>query len=655
MLDSTTCKLRHIARRSAPAAIALVTQFALATPAQAQVVPDNGLSTADALAHDFGSAVALVHHQLAMPFRYRFGLVELIALVALALVIAWPLRLWVLIRVSRFLRTAPMEHRLALRTKALATVLITTVLMALAGHIAIAAVRSILILLPETDVLARTVRMAIGVTGLGMGIGRALRSAEDKTWRPLPLPEGLGVTIAFYPFAAGLVLGLTNIIDQAARVLHATETGWFVAQCVILLVETLLIARFLVLAGEARARALDHVPDAPGTKAPVIPAVFGITALVWAALAVGIGAFIFGETRFGMVVLQELLWAALVLTVTWLITSFIDALMAQLFDEDWAIGRFATAVVGVQRARMKQVALLGSALLSVLVWLFALGLVAAPLHGNHAAVMDQIQPDMLFSALQGLHLSPRTVGAALTVLVVGIVLTRMLRGWLENSFLPTTSLDIGVRTSLVTGLSYIGILVAMVLATQMMGLQLEKITLIASALSVGIGFGLQSIIQNFVSGVILLIERPVKVGDWVVVSGAEGTIRKIRVRATELVTVGGGTVIVPNSSFISSNVANRADSRMSERVDLVLIVGGVPTAALARDALRELIAGCTVLRDDPAPVITMTLIGKGEWTFAIKVYSRPGTSVSQGKSALLFWVCEQTEGKDLTITSPVPT
>ena len=203
------------------------------------------------------------------------------------------------------------------------------------------------------------------------------------------------------------------------------------------------------------------------------------------------------------------------------------------------------------------------------------------------------------------------------VLVVGIVLTRMLRGWLENSFLPTTSLDIGVRTSLVTGLSYLGILVAMVMATQMLGLQLEKITLIASALSVGIGFGLQSIIQNFVSGVILLIERPVKVGDWVAVSGAEGTIRKISVRATELVTAAGGSVIVPNSSFISSNVSNRADSRMGARIDIPLVVSGAPRRPSARDGLLDLVKGCKLLRADPAPVITLTNVAAADLRAAI--------------------------------------
>ena len=653
MNDTAIRKSWRMARCLAPAGVIL----GMATPARAQVVPDNGLSLIDALGHDLASAIAAINRQAAMPLRGRYSLAELIVAAIFALALAWPARLWLLARISAFLRTAPMDRQLALRTKALATVLVTTVLVALAGHIALVAVRSAWTLLPETDVLARTLSIAIGVNGLGMGIGRALRSPEDKAWRPLLLPGGLGATIAFYPFAATVALGFTNVIDQMARALHATETGWGLAQILILVADALLIGRFLVLAGQARARALETEPEGAadgGRKGPTLPAIFGLTALVWAMLVVGVGAFVVGQTWFGIVVLQELLWAPLVLTLTWMITAFVDRLMAQLFDEDWAIGRFATAVVGVRRRRMRQIALLGSALVTVLVWLFAAALVAAPLHGTHAAVLDQVQPEMLLGSLRALNLSPRTVGAALTVLAIGIVLTRMVRGWLENSFLPTTSLDIGVRTSLVTGLSYLGILVAIILATQMMGLQLEKITLIASALSVGIGFGLQSIIQNFVSGVILLIERPVKVGDWVVVSGAEGTIRKIRVRATELATAAGGTVIVPNSSFISANVTNRADSHMGHRIDVPLVVSGVPTAAQARDALHDLIAGCAALRVDPEPVITLTLIGKEDWTFAVKVYAQEDITVGGGRSALLFRICEQTEGKELKITSPVP-
>jgi len=289
--------------------------------------------------------------------------------------------------------------------------------------------------------------------------------------------------------------------------------------------------------------------------------------------------------------------------------------------------------------------------LTVVIWVAAIGLIAAPLHGDHAVVVEQIRPSPLLSSVRSLNLSPRTVGMALIVLLVGIALTRMVRGWLEHRFLPATSLDNGIRTSLVTGLSYVGIIIALLSATSMLGLQLEKITLIASALSVGIGFGLQSIIQNFVSGVILLIERPVQPGDWVSVSGAEGTIRRIRVRATELATADGGTAIVPNSSFISANVSNRADALMSSRLDLALTVSGCPTAADARDAVLDLAKGCLPVREAPPPRIFLMTLGADEWVFNLRVYAKAETSVAQARSDVLFWLAERAEGKGIKIKS----
>jgi potassium efflux system protein len=229
------------------------------------------------------------------------------------------------------------------------------------------------------------------------------------------------------------------------------------------------------------------------------------------------------------------------------------------------------------------------------------------------------------------------------VLFAGIALTRVFRRWMENRFLPSTALDVGARSSILTALTYVGVIIAMLSATNTLGVQLEKITLIASALSVGIGFGLQSIIQNFVSGVILLIERPVKLGDWVAVSGAEGTIRKIRVRATELATADGGTSIVPNSALISSTVANRADTLMADRLDLSVTVIGGNTARAAHDHLAELIERSDAVRDQPEPRIHLRTLGDGEWTFDLRVYSRPGTSSAQARSDLLFWLSEQTQ------------
>ena len=113
-----------------------------------------------------------------------------------------------------------------------------------------------------------------------------------------------------------------------------------------------------------------------------------------------------------------------------------------------------------------------------------------------------------------------------------------------------------MRSSLTTLLGYVGGIVVIAIALSALGIGVERIAWVASALSVGIGFGLQAIVQNFISGLILLAERPVKVGDWVVLGTSEGDVRRINVRATEIQLGDRSTLIVPNSEFITKTVRN---------------------------------------------------------------------------------------------------
>ena len=149
-----------------------------------------------------------------------------------------------------------------------------------------------------------------------------------------------------------------------------------------------------------------------------------------------------------------------------------------------------------------------------------------------------------------------TLLPALAVLFVGLAAVRLLKGWLSERYMPTTRMDVGMRSSTTTLFGYVGTVAAIAAALTAVGFSLQSVAWVASALSVGIGFGLQSIVQNFVSGLILLAERPVKVGDWVSLSGVEGDIRRISVRATEIQMGDRSTVIVPNSEFITKFVRN---------------------------------------------------------------------------------------------------
>src|SRR5690606_29204978 len=113
------------------------------------------------------------------------------------------------------------------------------------------------------------------------------------------------------------------------------------------------------------------------------------------------------------------------------------------------------------------------------------------------------------------QLSLSAIIGGILILVAGITVTRLFQRWLDQRYMPKTSLDPGLQNSIRTGIGYFGIILAGVFALSSIGLNLENVAIVAGALSVGIGFGLQSIVNNFVSGLILLAERPVKVGDWV--------------------------------------------------------------------------------------------------------------------------------------------
>lgn len=157
---------------------------------------------------------------------------------------------------------------------------------------------------------------------------------------------------------------------------------------------------------------------------------------------------------------------------------------------------------------------------------------------------------------------------------VGVVLaTRLLQRRLRENVLIAPRMDPGIANSIDTAVGYVGTGLGAVLAVSYAGFDITNLAIVAGALSVGIGFGLQSIVNNFVSGLILLIERPIKVGDWVVVGNEQGTVRRISVRSTEIETFDRASLIVPNSELITGRVLNWTHRSALGRVVLKFTAG----------------------------------------------------------------------------------
>ena len=227
-----------------------------------------------------------------------------------------------------------------------------------------------------------------------------------------------------------------------------------------------------------------------------------------------------------------------------------------------------------------------------------------------------------------------TVGVLVFIIV--IVLSRAMQRALSERILPETQIDIGLQHSLTAGFGYIGFILAAMLGVAALGLDLSNIALIAGALSVGIGFGLQTIVSNFVAGLTLLIERPIKVGDWIVVGDQEGIVKRIQVRATEIETFQRNSVIVPNSAFLVNNVINRTHKDSVGRIELpVGVAYGSDTAKVEKILLRVASENSKVAKW-PEPFVLFQNFGDSSLDFELRCYCQNVFDTIRGGSELRF-------------------
>jgi potassium efflux system protein len=219
------------------------------------------------------------------------------------------------------------------------------------------------------------------------------------------------------------------------------------------------------------------------------------------------------------------------------------------------------------------------------------------------AIVDGAGQLMRGVKVGGVTISLGNVGMAIVAFVVCMAIARLVRTVVRDRVLPTVDAPLPLRQSIDTGLNYVGVMVAIVIGIGVLGVDFTNLAIVLGALSVGIGLGLQNIANNVISGVIMLVERPVKAGDWVSVAGYEGFVRRINIRATEMETFQRTHVIMPNSMFLQNPVVNRTYADTSSRIEIKLTVGLATDVPAMEALLRETALSHPRVLRVPAPIV----------------------------------------------------
>lgn len=241
------------------------------------------------------------------------------------------------------------------------------------------------------------------------------------------------------------------------------------------------------------------------------------------------------------------------------------------------------------------------------------------------------------------------------ILAVGLLfyVAKKARSLLVNKILIRAKLEEGISQSIGTIVRYLIIILGLTVIFQSAGLDLSALGVIAGALGVGIGFGLQNITNNFISGIIILFERPIKVGDRVEVNGVAGDVVKIAARATTIITNDNISMIIPNSEFISSNVINWSHNNRMIRFRFPIGVSYNEDPNKIRQLLLEVAKAHEGVLKSPSPNVAFASFGDSSldfelWVWTIKYTSRP----TQLKSDLYYAVFEKFKQHNVEIPFP---
>lgn len=467
------------------------------------------------------------------------------------------------------------------------------------------------------DIFAILSRLLMGLAAvlLVWRLAEAVFAPAKPDWRLIAVTDQAAAALTVFVVAMAVVtvvdLVLAQINDIVGASLPITIARSLVASLAVgALLVVIAFIRPLPAAAEADAGAPSAPRPWPGwVKWPLVA--LGALLIV-AALA--------GYIGFARFAAQQI-----VLTGAVLATIYLGYRAAQALASDHAFaesrpGKALSTRLDLSETATDQAGLALGITLTVVV--FVIGLpVLAMLWGFRWPEIQAVGLRLFTDIPVGsISISLTSIFAGLVLFLAGYALTRRFTRWLDGNVLERSRVDGGLRNSIKTSIGYLGIAVAALVGVSAAGFDLSQLALVAGALSLGIGFGLQNVVSNFVSGLILLAERPFKTGDIIEAGGYTGTVTNISVRATEIQLFDRKTLILPNSDLINQPVSNWMHRNTLGRVTISVGVSYASDPQKVRDMLLDIAADHPRILGNPEPFVSFDDFGASSLDFTLYAF-----------------------------------
>ncbi len=493
-------------------------------------------------------------------------------------------------------------------------------------------------------------------TAVGYGLSRVILSPQHPGVRLVNLDSPAAVKlfgIILLSLGVYAISSLSNALGDI--VLIPAETMLLVRGVASIFIAVLLWLGFRLVNAALEDQENEGSPQRIplGSASFILPRLMSLfRPLIWPGCILIIAAPLLGYISLGTFLTDQLGLILVVLGLLGILTALVDNVLCEGLENDTARTRAVARAMGFKSKTILQLGVLANGILRILLYLAAGLIIFAPWGLQSTDFVTSLKTAVVSIQIGSLTISPIRIGGAIIAFIFTLLLVRGTQNWMVNRLFPATKLDMGLKNSIVTSVGYLGFILATMLAFSYLGIDLSKLALVAGALSVGIGFGLQSIVNNFVSGLILLVERPIKMGDWVVVGSDQGYVQKISVRATTIQTFDRATVIVPNADLISNRVKNFMYSSHLGRIIIPIGVSYDADPEQVREILLQVAKDSPLIARFPEPRVYFMDFGASSLDFELRCYIQDVDNSVSAKSELRFSIFKALKEADIEIPFP---